>query len=86
MLVEELIAGLLEKSVVAGAFIWMLYFILTKQEKSQERQATILEGISDTQAKISMTLIEVCHKMEDISDTIVAMDTRIQKLEERGGA
>jgi hypothetical protein len=82
--IEELIAGLLEKSVLAGAFMYMLHYFLTKQEKHQDRQTNTLVAIGDTLAKVSITLLEVCHTLETLGDNMESMDRRIQKLEERG--
>ncbi len=77
MSAETIIAGIFEKSIVAGAFVVMLYFILNKQERQVERQSVTLEAISDTLSHTSHTLIEVCRNME-------SMDRRLTKLEERG--
>lgn len=88
---EELIIAVFKESAMTGAFIYLLHHFLGKQSTQMEFQSRTLESVGDTLSnfvrtldKVSMTLLEVCDKMEDISKTIVTMDTRIQKLEERG--
>lgn len=66
---EQLIAGLLEKSLVGGAFVYMLHYFLG-------RFSTTLEEVSITMSGVLTTL-------GDISDTMQNMDARITKLEER---
>ena len=66
---EEIIAGVIEKSLVGGAFVYMLHFFLTRVSTTLETVGETLTGIVDTLA--------------DISDTMKNMDARITKLEER---
>lgn len=66
---DALIVSLLEKSLVGGAFIYMLHFFLTRVSHTLEEVARNLAGIVATLA--------------EISETMKAMDARITKLEEK---
>lgn len=66
---DALIVSLLEKSLVGGAFIYMLHFFLTRVSQTLEEVARNLAGIVNTLA--------------DISDTMKQMDARITKLEDK---
>jgi hypothetical protein len=64
---EEVIAGLLEKSLVGGAFIYMLHFFLGKF-------ASTLDNVSSTLDDVSTTLVNMNSRMEKV-------EQRLEKLE-----
>lgn len=67
---EAVIASVIEKSLIGGAFIYMLHFFLTKFSTSLEQVTSTLNDISNTM-KIMDTRME-------------GVEERIQNLEERG--
>jgi hypothetical protein len=66
---EELIYGILEKSLVGGAFLYLLYQFTTKFTKTQE---DIVNGLT----KMSET-------MSEISNTMSTLDERVKALEKK---
>lgn len=64
---ESIIANVIEKSLVGGAFIYLLYMFVTRFSVSQEN---IVRGLSD-----------IASKMTDISHTLANLDERVRKLE-----
>ncbi len=74
---EQLIVGVIEKSLVGGAFIYMLHYFFTQFSRSLEKATVSLEKVTAI--------------LDDISNMIIIMDARMQgfeqrveKLEERG--
>lgn len=66
---EQLIVGLLEKSLVGGAFIYLLWTFVTKFNVS-------LEKIADTLVGVSGTLSRIDKRME-------VLEQRVEHLEKR---
>lgn len=60
---ETLIASLLEKTIVGGAFIYMLHFFLTKFSVS-------LETISTHMQKMSETLLRTNARLDNIEERL----------------
>lgn len=67
---EQIIAGVIEKSLIGGAFIYMLHYFLTQFSTSLEKVTRTLEDVSNTM------------KMMDARMHIV--EQRIERLEEGG--
>lgn len=68
---EQLIANIIEKSLVGGAFVYMLHYFLTKFSASLEKVTTTLNDISNTMQKMDTRMQSVEH--------------RIKRLEEKSG-
>jgi uncharacterized coiled-coil protein SlyX len=66
---ETVIAGLLEKTLVGGAFIYLLHYFVNKQ-------SVTLEGIANTLLKISNTLTRLDTRMGKL-------ENRVEELEEK---
>lgn len=66
---EAFIASLLEKSIVAGAFVYMLYHFLGRFSAS-------LEAVSRTLEKISRTLYKMDTRLDDIEKRIDIIERR----------
>jgi len=56
---EVAIASLLEKTIVGGAFVYMLHFFLTKFSSSLERISINMGFISETLLRINIRLDSV---------------------------
>lgn len=65
--VEELILSVAEKSIVGGAFLYMLYFFIGR--------------FSTTQEKISDTLNRVCDVLIGMNLRLEQLEKRISALE-----
>lgn len=66
---EELIVGLIEKSLIGGAFIYMLHYFLGQFSSA-------LESVSDTLQDVSSALSHMNHRLDSIEE-------RINKVERR---
>ena len=66
---EEIIASLLEKSLIGGAFLFLLYFLVNKC-------IVQLENISNSLVAVSNTLVH-------IDNRIILVEKRLDKLENR---
>lgn len=64
---ENIIASILEKSLVGGAFIYMLYMFVTK--------------FSVTQEKIANTLIKVAKSLDSLDKRMGTLEARVTELE-----
>lgn len=73
---EELIYGILEKSLVGGAFLYLLYMYTTKFVTTQEK---IVDGLLDMQKG----QVEMSKTMSDISETLSDLDGRVLALEKK---
>ena len=58
---EQLIASLLEKTLVGGAFIYLLHSFVNKQ-------AVTLDKIADTLGKVSETLASLEQRVEKLEE------------------
>lgn len=67
---EEIIAGVIEKSLIGGAFIYMLHYFFNKF-------ATTLETISSTLFSVSDIMRKIDLRMEQV-------EKRVERLENRG--
>jgi hypothetical protein len=65
---EEVIYGLLEKSLVGGAFLYLLYMFVTKFSTSQEM--------------IVKEMVKMSKALNNVSNTLSTLDERVRKLEE----
>lgn len=66
---EELIYGMLEKSLVGGAFLYLLFYVVNKN-------GSAMQLIAENMAKISETLLRIDMRVEQ-------MDERIKELEDK---
>lgn len=73
---DTIIASVLEQSILAGAFIYMLY-------TQTNRSDTTLMKITDQLGGMATTMVTVCSTMGDISDTMEHMNTRMENVEKR---
>lgn len=69
MAIEQLIAKVIEDSVVAGGFIFLLYHVLHKQDK-------LLQGFSKELRASNNTMVEIC-------STLKEFNTRLEVLEKK---
>lgn len=68
---EQLIANIIEKSLVGGAFIYMLHYFFTQFSASLEKVTSTLDDISST--------------MRTMDARMQSVERRIERLEERNG-
>lgn len=66
---EQIIAGIVEKSLVGGAFVYLLHYFLTQFSKSLEKVTNTLDDISNT--------------MRMMDARMHSVEKRIEKLEEK---
>jgi hypothetical protein len=64
---EEIIANLAQKSLVDGAFLYLLYHFVTRFSATQDTIVTKMGEISNT--------------LTDVSNTLATLDERVRKLE-----
>lgn len=71
---EALIVSLLEKTIVGGAFIYLLYYFVSKFSVTLERISATLERISNTLLRMDIRFenlekrVEQLEKGEDINE------------------
>ena len=73
---ENVIASVLEQSIIAGAFIYMLYTQTSRNDNT-------LIKITESMGEMSGTMHRVCNTMGDISDTMSNMNARMEHMERR---
>lgn len=73
---EELIARILEQSIVSGGFLLLLVHVLHKQEKQLDTFTKQLETFAGQMSKSNTLLLK-------ISNTLSTFDERLQRLEGR---
>lgn len=73
---EEVIISLLEKSIVGGAFVYLLYYFTTFLSKLLGDMSTTIEKLGETLTSISNTLTKMDMRMESV-------EQRIKRLEEK---
>ena len=66
---EAVVASLLEKTLVGGAFIYLLHYFVNKQ-------SVTLDRIAETLGKVSETLVSMDNRMGQL-------EQRVEELEER---
>lgn len=66
---DEVIGKIIENSIVAGAFIYMLRF------------QTV--GIAGTLKEISVNMKSFADSLKDVSSTLLKIDVRVEQLEKR---
>lgn len=66
-MIEEIVINLLEKSLIGGAFIYMLHFILV-------RFSGTLESVASTLEQTSKTLISLDSRMDLVEKRISDME------------
>ena len=71
---EEIIAMVAEKGIIAGAFVYMLHQFLTKFTKTQE-------SIAQSQNSIVSTMITISDTLQSLNTRMELMDRRIERLE-----
>ena len=76
MTLDEMMNIIVEKGIVGGAFLFLLYQFITKFSTSQERIVDGLTKMQEGQLKMSET-------MTDISETLADLDGRVQALEKK---
>ena len=76
MFMEEVLAGVMEKSVISGAFIFLLYYVVNNMK-------SITDAINNSNKNIidKMEKFGVC--LEGVGDTLLKIDMRIELLERR---
>lgn len=72
---EQVIAGILEKTLVGGAFLYLLYKFTSDFSVSQKDIVKGLTQIAGGMTKMSKTLV-------DVSTSLHNLDDRVKKLEE----
>lgn len=72
---EQIIAGLIEKSLVGGAFVLLLWKFITDFSKSQ-RDIVLQMGKMNTQ------MVKMSGALSDVSNTLSNLDERVRMLEE----
>lgn len=66
MPLEELIASLIEKSLIGGAFLYMLHFFLTKFSTSLDNVGNNLKSVSDALLKMNIRLDNIEKRMDKV--------------------
>lgn len=66
---EQIIAGVIEKSLIGGAFVYMLHHFLTQFSTSLEKVTTTLEDVSNA--------------MKMMNARMQSVEKRIERLEEK---
>lgn len=78
---EELIAIIAKEGIVAGGFIYMLYYIMSKFTVSQQEIVTSIREMSSDQRHIANTLSDVTGELRTISEQMSKIDERLTRLE-----
>lgn len=79
---DVILASLFEKSVVYGAFVLLLYHVLHKQD----RMLIDLTNKQDKQlVDFGKTLKESNKTMKEISETLIGLENRLEKIERSQG-
>ncbi len=63
---EQIIAGVIEKSLVGGAFLWLLYQYTTIITKSVNQIATTLAKVSSTMTSMDKRMAQVEKDIEEL--------------------
>lgn len=66
---EQIIASVIEKSLIGGAFVYMLHYFLTQFSASLEKVTTTLEDVSNA--------------MKMMNARMQSVEQRIERLEEK---
>lgn len=82
-MMEQLIASVLEQSILAGAFIYMLYAQTTRSDTTLTKITDQLGGMATTMFTLTSTMVTVGSTMSDISDTMEHMNARMESVEQR---
>lgn len=67
---EAIVASLLEKTLVGGAFIYMLHYFLTKFSKTLETISSHMSQISETLFRINVRLDNVEERLDKLEGVI----------------
>jgi hypothetical protein len=67
--VNEIIAGVIEKSLIGGAFLYLLHYFVNVQTK-------LLSKISDTLLKVSNTLSSLDRRMSKLEQRVNDLEGR----------
>jgi hypothetical protein len=73
MMLEELIASLLEKSLIGGCFIYLLYYVVQN-----------MKSITDSLGCVGETLKEVSGTLLKIDLRVEMLEKRMNTLEDKG--
>lgn len=80
---EALVASVLEQSILAGAFIYMLYAQTTRSDTTLVKITDQLGGMAQTMFTLTSTMVTVSSTMGDISETMEHMNSRMESVEKR---
>jgi len=63
---EAIIANLIEKSLIGGAFVYLLHYFLGRFSTALENVSKTLEGVSKTLLRMNLRLDSIEKRMDDI--------------------
>lgn len=64
MIIEEVIAKVIEQSIISGGFLFLLYSIVTKQQKQMDSNTDVLREMVKTLADMKSDIEDLKKKAE----------------------
>lgn len=65
---EEMIAGIMEKTLVGGAFIYLLHYFIAKNNVTMESIAKSLENVANTLLKMDIRLEQLEKRIHELEE------------------